>query len=137
MPRKRSGPPRPPADYAVGKGRPPVASRWKPGQCGNPKGRPKKAKSTATMAREALERPLPVIVNGRKHQMSVRAVAYRKLGDKAASGDGKALTMLLTLANDFQQPEASDAERTVSSENDAEIVAEFLKRHAKREDAGR
>ena len=28
--------------YEVGKCRPPLASRWKPGQCGNPKGRPKK-----------------------------------------------------------------------------------------------
>jgi hypothetical protein len=135
MPRKLSGPPHPRGDYEVGKGRPPIASRWKAGQCGNPKGRPKKAKSTATMAREALERPLPVIVNGRKRQMSVRTVAYRKLGDKAASGDGKALTMLLTLANDFQQTEANDSERTVSSENDAEIIAEFLKRRAKREDS--
>jgi hypothetical protein len=85
-------------DYEIGKGKPPVAARWKPGQCGNPKGRPKKAKGTATMAREELERSLPVIVNGRKKHMSVRAVAYRKLGDKAAGGDQKALTFLLMLA---------------------------------------
>jgi hypothetical protein len=137
MARKRSGPPRPRVNYEVGKGRPPVQSQWRPGQCGNPKGRPKKAKGTATMAREALERPLPVLVNGRKRQMSVRAVAYRKLGDKAASGDGKALTMLLTLANDFKQAETSEAEHTVSSENDAEIIAEFLKRNAKRKDQDR
>src|SRR3954462_3975795 len=108
MPKKPSGPPPARSDYLVGKARPPVPSRWKSGQCGNPKGRPKKAKSTATMAREALERPLPVIVNGRKRQMSVRAVASRKLGDKAASGDGKALTMLLILAKDFQQAETND-----------------------------
>src|SRR5215218_7009111 len=117
MRRRRSGPPRPPNDYEVGKGRPPVHSRWKPGQCGNPKGRPKKAKGIATMAREALERPLPVIVNGRKQQMSVRAVAYRKLADRAASGDGKALSLLLQLESEFQQSEPNDAERTVSSKN--------------------
>jgi hypothetical protein len=58
-------------------------------------------------------------------------------GGKAASGDGKALTMLLMLANDFQQSEANDSERTVSSENDAEIIAEFLNRRAKRKDADR
>lgn len=45
--------------------------------------------------------------------------------------------MLLTLANDFQQSEPSISERTVSSENDAEIIAEFLNRRAKREDADR
>src|SRR5215217_5753947 len=136
MPRKRLNPRRRPGDYEVGKGRPPVASRWKPGQCGNPKGRPKKAKGAATMAREALERPLPVIVNGRKYQMSVRAVAYRKLADRAAGGDGKALFLLLHLENEFQQSEPTDAERTVFSKNDAEIIDRFLKRRSKSEDGG-
>lgn len=120
-------------DYEVGKGRPPVAPRWKPGQCGNPMGRPKKAKGTVTMAREALERQLPVLVNGRKQKMSVRAVAYRKLGDKAASGDQKALAFLLTLANELQLPEPDRLDASPSAQNDAEIIQEFLKRHAKRE----
>ena len=56
-------------------------------------------------AREALERQLPVLVNGQKQKMSVRAVAYRKLGDRAAGGDQKALAFLLTLANELQPPE--------------------------------
>jgi hypothetical protein len=83
------------------------------------------------MAREALERQLPVIVAGRNRKMSVRAVAYRKIADKAASGDQKALAFLLTLANELQ-PEATLSEASTSAQNDTEIIQEFLKRHAAR-----
>ena len=129
MRRIRVGPRRPAGDYDIGKGRPPLHSRFRPGQCGNSRGRPKNAKGTATMAREALEHSLPVIVNGKKQKMSVRAVAYRKLGDKAASGDGKALMMLLTLAKELPPPEPEGTEPSYSPEHDGEIIADFLKRH--------
>ena len=36
-----------PGDYVVGRGRPPVASRFKPGQSGNPKGQPRKGQDLA------------------------------------------------------------------------------------------
>ena len=36
-------------DYAVGYGRPPKATQFKPGRSGNPRGRPKGAKSEDTM----------------------------------------------------------------------------------------
>ena len=34
--------------YKIGKGKPPKDTQWKPGQSGNPKGRPKAAKSEPT-----------------------------------------------------------------------------------------
>ena len=119
-------------DYEVGKCRPPLASRWKPGQCGNPKGRPKKAYGAATTARDALERQLPVIVSGRRTQMTVRAIAYRKLGDKAAAGDQKALGFLLDLANE-RQPLELDPSGAILSAHQNEIIQEFVKRHQRRE----
>jgi hypothetical protein len=134
MHERGSGPRRPRGDYEIGKRRPPTASRWKPGQSGNPKGRPKKAKGTATMAREALERPVTVVVGGKQTQMTVRAVAYRKLADKAAGGDQKALGFLLTLANELHPPEADAPEPSVSAQNDAEIIKEFLNRQKERGD---
>jgi hypothetical protein len=86
------------------------------------------------MAREELERSLPVIVNGRKRHMSVRAVAYRKLGDKAAGGDQKALMFLLMLANELQPPDEPGSDASVSAANDAEIIREFLKRRERDEE---
>ena len=45
-------------DYEVGYGRPPTATRFQPGQSGNPKGRAKAARNVKTLAEEAL-RPRP------------------------------------------------------------------------------
>ena len=92
-------------DYEIGKGKPPVAARWKPGQCGNPKGRPKKAKGTTTMARDELERSLPVIVNGRKKHMSVHDAAFRKLKDSKFIPRDLSLHNQLSQLNVIQQLE--------------------------------
>ena len=43
-----------PSDEDVGYGKPPKANQFKPGKSGNPKGRPKGARSEATMLVELL-----------------------------------------------------------------------------------
>ena len=42
--------------YEVGYGKPPVATRWQPGQSGNPKGREKGARGLKTDLAAALNR---------------------------------------------------------------------------------
>jgi uncharacterized protein DUF5681 len=114
-------------DYEVGYGRPPRETQFKPGNRANPRGRHKGSKNTATMAREALERPVTVTQNGAQRKMTVRQLAYRKLADKAVMGDQKALAFLLMLAGEYTVPESSAAE-AASSETDLEIINEFLSR---------
>jgi Family of unknown function (DUF5681) len=53
-PRRQAG------SYKVGKGRPPSATRWKPGQSGNPKGRPRDSKNLEALLTEALSEKVPV-----------------------------------------------------------------------------
>lgn len=41
--------PRQPADYETGYGKPPKARQWRPGQSGNPNGRPKGSRNKPTL----------------------------------------------------------------------------------------
>jgi Family of unknown function (DUF5681) len=47
-------------NYRVGKGRPPRRTRWKKGQSGNPKGRPKGAKNLTTIFATILKHKVEV-----------------------------------------------------------------------------
>ncbi len=113
--------------FLIGKGRPPKAHQFKPGQSGNLKGRPKGTKNASTRARAALNRKVTVTVNGKKCQMTVDDVAFRRLGDKAMSGDQKAHGYLLMLANDVDPSEINPAEAT-TTENDLQIIADYFRR---------
>jgi len=125
---RRKGSGRMAADYELGYGRPPEWTRFRAGQSGNPNGRPKGAKNAAAMARAALERKVPVLAKGVRQKMTVRDVALRKLADKALTGDQRALTFLLALANEHSPSELAPPDATVSDGHDLEIIQEFFKR---------
>ena len=119
--------PRSSRDYEVGKGRPPKASRWKPGQSGNLRGRPKGSKNAASLASAELNRKVTATINGRKRQMTVSQIAYRRLADKAMAGDQKAFGFLLTLANHIDSTESA-ATQPSSTEQDLKIIDEYYGR---------
>jgi hypothetical protein len=82
-------------NYIVGKGKPPVKSRFKKGQSGNPKGRPKSAKGVNTLVREVLGAKLPVrTAQGEKHMNAVE-FALNKLREQAAKGNIRAILAVL------------------------------------------
>ena len=129
MKRRRSQAKRKPTtDYAVGYGRPPAWTRFRPGQSGNAKGRPKGARNAVSMARDALERTIDVAGNGTHRKMTVREVAYQRLAEKAVSGDMKALNFLLTLENEQHQPGFDQSDAHTSTDRALEIVQAFLER---------
>jgi len=114
-------------NYTVGKGRPPTATRWKPGQSGNPKGRPKGTRNAATMAKAELARKIVVNLNGVKRKMSVAQIAFRRLGDKSTGGDIKAFNYLLTLQDNVAPADVDTADGT-TSEQDKQIIENYYKR---------
>jgi len=120
---------RPTVSYQIGKGRPPKSTRWKPGQSGNPNGRPKGSKNASTMAKAALSRKVAATVNGRRRQLTVVEIAYRRLGDKAMAGDQKALGFLLLLANNMEPPETGSTDSVTTSEQDLAIITDYFRRN--------
>jgi hypothetical protein len=124
---------RPPVrNYEVGKGRTPKSTRWRPGQSGNPSGRPKGSKNAATMAKAALNRKVAATVNGRKRQMTVAEIAYRRLGDKAMAGDQKAIGFLLMLTNNIEPSETGSTDSITTSEQDLAIIADYFSRKGRK-----
>lgn len=105
---------------AVGYGRPPMHSRFKPGQSGNPKGRRRGKRNMASLLDEALAQRISITSNGKRKRVSVENALLMRLVEKALGGDLKAAGMLLGLrdvhlpnvdgAADFQETLAEDRE---------------------------
>jgi Family of unknown function (DUF5681) len=74
-------------DYDVGYGRPPVATRFRLGGIGNPKGRPKKEKTVGQDLEEALMIRVRIEESGRSKTMTAQQVILRNLVRAAARGD--------------------------------------------------
>jgi hypothetical protein len=82
-------------DYQVGKGRPPLHSRFRPGQSGNPKGRPKGTKRVGDLLTKILSRKVTVREGGSARKVTVQEAVFISMAAKAMKGDHRAATFLL------------------------------------------
>ena len=85
------------------------------------------------MAKAELSRKVAATVNGRKRQVTVAEIAYRRLGDKAMMGDQKAFGFLLTLANNIDPSEAGSSDGITTPEQDLAIIADYFSRKGSKE----
>jgi len=111
----------------IGNRRPPVATRFRPGRSGNPRGRPK----TASRLRALVERELGEVVEANENGLPVRITkleaAVKQFVNRAAKGDQRAAQFVFSLvADDKDPPPPRPAERT--REGDATVVAEIVRR---------
>jgi len=90
-------PPHKPGDYAIGYGKPPLATRFPKGRSGNPTGRPKGRRALAAVLQQALATKVVVTEHGRRTRKSKLEIALTQLINKAAAGDLKATGLLLHL----------------------------------------
>jgi hypothetical protein len=87
-------------DYTVGYGKPPVATRFKPGKSGNPKGRPKAAKGLNTIVRKTLTQKVSVRTANGEQRISRIEAALHKTVELAMKGNPRALAQLIKLYAD-------------------------------------
>ena len=97
--------------YAVGRGRPPVETRFKPGASGNPAGRPRGARSVESVIKAAVSERVVITENGRRRSVTKLELAAKQLANKAAGGDARASKQVLDI---LQQYEAQDDARGAS-----------------------
>lgn len=109
-------------DRQVGYRKPPVHTRFKPGQSGNPKGRPKGPRNLATELARAMAMPVPVTVNGRRKNVRTITALIWRLREKALGGDHKSLLLLINLIQSHQSEERGQESLTALLAEDAAIL---------------
>ena len=84
-------------DESVGYKKPPKDTQFKPGQSGNPSGRPKMRVTTAELAQRQLRRQLNVNLCGQPKKISTLEAILMRHTNKALAGDLKSTTLLMDL----------------------------------------
>src|ERR1700736_6924379 len=87
-------------DFKVGPGRPPLHTRFKKGQSGNPGGRSKKQLSA--LLADALNEPVLVMIDGERRKITKREAVVHQLVDKSTSADLRATKIMLDVMKDAE-----------------------------------
>jgi Family of unknown function (DUF5681) len=117
--------------YSVGYGIPPEASRFKPGESGNPRGRPKQSTSLHTQITKILGRKIAVTEKGVARKMTMQEVMLTSVAANAAKGDLKAVGFLVRLLQLYENDTSSELlDLRRLSDDDQSLIAAFLKNNA-------
>jgi hypothetical protein len=117
-------------DHAhVGYCSPPVHSRFRRGESGNPHGRPKGTLNLATVLERTLREKVIINENGKRKTITKLEASIKQLADKSASGDIKAFQLLSALVR-FTEERAikTVAPNSTLDEFDEKVVIGILNR---------
>jgi hypothetical protein len=122
MPATDAEPPR----YEVGYGRPPRDHQFKPGKSGNPKGRPKGAKSEASIWQTRLNEKIEVREGRRVRRITVLEAILLRCIEGALKGNIKTASFVL---GRFAAAQAGETQEIGEmSKDDLEVVAAYASR---------
>lgn len=116
-------------DYPVGYQKPPKHTQWKPGQSGNPRGRPKRSKDFAKLFEDELNKTVTVTEGGQVRSITLRELVVSKLVRDAAKGDSTARKYVLGLMISQQtaesfQPDPDDQKALMALIDRAKLESE-------------
>jgi hypothetical protein len=81
--------------HTVGYGKPPKHTQFKPGQSGNPKGRPRKSTTFDDDVETELRSAVIVLEGGKRRKMTKRRAIAKQHVNKALGGDVRSTELLL------------------------------------------
>jgi hypothetical protein len=109
----------------VGYGRPPPDHQFKPGQSGNPKGRPKGLKNESTILKDLLKRKVATRESGRLRRVTIFEAIYTRITEDALHGNLKSAAFLL---NRYGNHVSGTPLPTAMDADDQEILDAYLQR---------
>jgi hypothetical protein len=121
-------------DDRVGFGRPPKASRFRPGQSGNPGGRPKGSRNLLTDLRAELSSATTITERGCQLTVTKQVAIVKSLVAAAIDGDMRAVAALVNLSTRMAAAEDHQQDDAQFSAEEAEIVQEFHSRKLNSQD---
>ena len=107
----------------VGYGKPPKAHQFKPGQSGNPKGRPKGAGNLLKQISKHAAKKVTVIDGGVEKKMAKMDVVISAMFNKASKGDVSAARLITNLTLAASQLQGEDYKSGYSDE-DLKVILE-------------
>jgi hypothetical protein len=115
-------------DDKVGYRKPPARTRFRPGQSGNPNGRPKGSVNLRTDLRSELSEQIRIREGERSLKVSKQRAMLKALVAKALKGDARAANVVLTLVGKLFEPEAAAEQVPALTSDDHAILERFLAR---------
>jgi len=103
---------------------PPEHTRFRKGQSGNPRGRPKGSKNFRTLIEQELEQRLEVNENGKTVRLSKREIIAKKLVNEAATGNPRAWRELLPMISGAEEDEMVELDPATAA-----MIASYLARY--------
>jgi Family of unknown function (DUF5681) len=121
-------PPETPRDYQVGYGKPPRHTRFKRGQSGNPRGRPREAKNLPTLLTEALNERVIVAENEGRRKITKREAIITQLVNRSAKADLRAIKILLDIIQDIERRTEPTSPETSFGLADQKVIGQLKAR---------
>jgi hypothetical protein len=112
----------------IGPGKPPKHSQFKPGQSGNPTGRPKGSKNLATLLGKELNKKITVTENGNQKKITFLEAVTRRLVTDSVKGNTRALELLLKTMNALGQKPDHNEQNSEHTISDPAALARIHKR---------
>jgi hypothetical protein len=119
-------------DEDVGYQRPPKSTRFKPGQTGNPKGRPKNVRNFKTDLRDELSELITVRENGQERRITKLRALVKALVAAAIKGDMRAANAIVTFSTKSLAGAEDMAPAAGATTDDQDIINAFVERELKR-----
>jgi hypothetical protein len=114
-------------EHASNYRQPPLHTRFRKGQSGNPRGRPRE--NLAALLAAALNEKVTVTENGTRREVRKREAVIAQLVNKSASADLRATKMLIDMLRDIEkQAEPAPAGKSPFSPTDKEVVQQLIAR---------